>query len=172
MSAYLYSPAEVQARNARDAARRKAAQEVEDRAVAKLEADLDRLEASLRVDPPPELSPSEKRERETVERLDRLEGKERILDPNSRVPASVWSRGNHLKTELRIRLIERERKGTEAREQADGTVARRDEYDAAKCALELAHNERWREAGEACTAARDASQERRDTEIEELGVRP
>ncbi len=172
MPVYQPFPAEIQARNARAAALRKGEADREARAAKRLEEELDKLEASLRVDPPPELSPSEKREREVAERLAALEDKARPPDPNRRRNATEWSRENQLKTELRIRLIERERKETEAREAADGTAARRDQYDAAKCAIEAAHNERFREAGEACTAARDASRKRLDDELAKMGVRP
>jgi len=42
----------------------------------KLLREIEEADAKLNVDPPPELSPAERKERELAERLDRLEGKE------------------------------------------------------------------------------------------------
>ena len=164
-------PDEQRAIDTQAAAKRKVAVEVEDRAVAKLERELDKFEASLKVDPPPELGPAERRERELVERLERLEGK----DPppiGAMLSASDFTRENRLKSELRIRLVERERKAVEVRELADGTAERRDQYDAARRAITEGRDRAQREARERCQLECEAAYERAEQENTELGDRP
>ena len=164
-------PDEQRAIGTQAAAKRKAAVEVEDRAVAKLERELDKFEASLKVDPPPELSPAEQRERELVERLERLEGK----DPppiGAMLSASDFTRENRLKSELRIRLVERERKAVEVRELADGTADRREQFDERKRAILVQRDATQREERERAEARSDAATQRAIAEITELGVRP
>ena len=68
-----------QARAARAEAERKAIVAREARETAKLERELDQLETGLRSDPPPELSPQEKKERELVERLEMLRGSDQAV---------------------------------------------------------------------------------------------
>lgn len=153
------------------AAQREAAVEVEDRAVAKLEKELDKLEASLIVDPPPELSPVQRADRELVERLEHLEG----LSPppaGSIMSASDWTKENRLKGELRTRLIERQRKTTEACEAADGTALRRDQYDDRKRTIIAQRDAMQREARERAEAESDAATQLAEAEIQALGDRP
>jgi len=156
----------------REAERKKAAAEQNERQIRKKERELDELEASLRCDPPPELSPSERKERELVERLDRLEGRQQALAAVPRFEPTREAHENQMRDELRIRLIERDRLETEAREAADGTTARRDRFDQERRDIEARREKDEWAARDACRAQEDAIAQRAADELAAQGDRP
>jgi chromosome segregation ATPase len=95
-----YAPQEARRRAAEEAEKTRAEQ-YERKLIREIEeedAALDRL-----ADPPPQLSPSEARERELAERLDRLEGKARAeRQPPVRLNMDLVSRQNRRRDELRL----------------------------------------------------------------------
>src|SRR5450755_3004171 len=93
---------------------------------ARFERELDEFERHLIAHPSKPLS--------TEERLAILESGG--PDPSAKLSNAEWSRDNRLKNALRVRLVERGRRETEEREQADGTARKRDQYDERKRAIE------------------------------------
>jgi hypothetical protein len=72
--------AEEAAKRAREQKQQEDAAEEAERQTKKLERELAELEAKGKVDPPPELPPAERLARENAERLDQLEGNQRLAE--------------------------------------------------------------------------------------------
>ena len=129
--------AENAPRKARERKRQEEAAKEADREEKKLLKELDELEAKGKVDPPPELSPSERKDRELVERLDRLEGDRRRaqvpLDRYSMPPLETPEQ-HRRKEALRLLRIRRDYERQEKYERELGISSRQkkaeDEQDA------------------------------------------
>jgi hypothetical protein len=87
---------------ARRQAERKAEAAENEHLIAKRERELDALAASLSIDPPPELPPAERKERELAERIAALEGKQLPQQPQV-FNSNQAQRRNRLIEDLRLR---------------------------------------------------------------------
>jgi hypothetical protein len=120
----------------REQAEAKVQRERDERAERKLLAKLEAEERKGSVDPPPELSPSEKRERETAERLDALEGK---TAPSFAHQLNAESPEENRDREA-LRLL-RIRKAAEAQDEHNRQYAQRVSSQVSKLQREIARHE-------------------------------
>jgi hypothetical protein len=110
--------------------------------IEKRERELGELGARSQVDPPPELSPAEKKERELIERIERVEGRQDPRPPDMRKKLETRQE-NQLKEDLRLRLNQRE---VEVQDQRDKEHEKRAAKMTANLEAQIAEAEAQRSA--------------------------
>lgn len=139
-----------------------------DRVERKLLRELDEEEARAKIDPPPELSPRERQERELVERVEALEGKQRSPQVPYAFNRTAEERQHRRREALRLLRNRREAEAGSQREIEGGLPKQWQRWD--RRVEEI--KDKLGTAIEECRAGERAARETADAERTTLGPRP